>query len=323
MSSDTTVRLLVSVDDFTEVHREQIRLTTADWALVHFIPQDTDEATYRQALAQTDYVIGWPDPDWLHGTPVRVLQIGSAGWDAYADHGLEFLHLSTARGVHSIGVAEHAIAMLFALTRNIPDHVRDMQSRVFRRIVPYGEVTGSHACIVGLGSIGRTLAKRCRALEMHTTGVDIREATSDASVDEYVHIDRLGDALSHADSVFLTLPGGPETHHMFDAKAIAAMKDGAYLFNSARGSLLDEDALADALESGALGGAGLDVAEVEPLPESSRLWDAPNVLITGHCGGFASHMFSRFCDLACRNLEHYYHGEPLENLLDWRTGWVK
>lgn len=317
------IRVLVSVDDFTSDHRAAIERAASDWATVRFIPQSTPPDEYRAALAETDVVVGWPDPSWLPGTPVKLLQIGSAGFDAYAGHDLGFLKLCTARGVHSIGVAEHAIGMLLALVRNIPAHVRDMESRTFRRIFPYCEITGSTACIVGLGSIGRTLAKRCRGLEMETVGVDVREADSDPTVGLYYHLRDIREALARADAVFLTLPGGPGTERMFDAELLAAIKPGALFFNSARGSLVDEDALVAALQSGALAGGGLDVAETEPLPAESLLWDLPNVLITGHCGGFAKHMFTRFCDLACRNLEHYRDGEPLENHLDWETQWVK
>jgi phosphoglycerate dehydrogenase-like enzyme len=315
--------ILVSVDDFTHEHREKIREAASGWAETRFITEDTPEAEYRAALERAEIVIGWPDPTWLPGTPVKFLQIGSAGFDSYVGHALDFLKLCTARGVHSIGVAEHAIAMLLALVRNIPQHVRDMESRTFRRIFPYGEVTGSTACIVGLGSIGRTLAKRCRGLEMKTIGVDVREANSDPTVDLYFHLRDVRDALGQADAVFLTLPGGPGTERMFNADLLAAIKPGALFFNSARGSLVDEDALVGVLKSGALGGAGLDVAATEPLPAGSPLWDLENVFITGHCGGFAEHMFTRFCDLACRNLEHYRCGEPLENNLDWETLWVK
>ncbi len=311
--------ILVAVDDFVDRHRKAILAATSPWARVRFLPEHGDDDLYRQVLAESEIVVGWPDPAWLAGTPVRFLQIGSAGFDAYAGFGSESVRLCTARGVHSIGVAEHSIALMMALMRNIPGHFRDRERRVFRRIPPYGEVTGSVACIVGFGAIGRTLAARCRGLGMVTTAVDLHESLEDPVLDRYFPLPMLRTALGLADVVFLTLPGGEAARHLFDADLLAALKPGACLINGARGSLIDETALVEALREGRLRGAGLDVAEVEPLPPDSLLWELDNVLITGHCGGFATHMFDRFCNLVCDNLTRYHRGEPLKNQIDWST----
>jgi phosphoglycerate dehydrogenase-like enzyme len=127
--------------------------------------------------------------------------------------------------------------------------------------------------------------------------------------------------LAESDHVCITLPYTPETHHLFDAARLAQMKPGAYLYNIARGKIIDEEPLIAALQSGTLAGAGLDVFETEPLPADSPLWRMENVLITPHVSGNTPHYFHRVAALFAANLKRYLHGEPLRNLYDAARGY--
>jgi phosphoglycerate dehydrogenase-like enzyme len=129
--------------------------------------------------------------------------------------------------------------------------------------------------------------------------------------------DRLHDALGEADYVAVTLPGTPETRHLIDADAIAAMKPGAYFANVGRGSVVDEGAIVEALRSRHLSGAALDVFEVEPLPQESPLWELDNVIISPHSTDNLPELTNKLqTDLFCENLRRYLEGEPLANVLD-------
>ena len=178
--------VLVAVDDFTEDHLRRIRKAVEEWALVRQIPQATSPEQYCAEIQAADIVVGWPEPKWLLGSRVQLLQIGSSGWDAYEHAGLENcgIAICSGRGIYSTAVAEHCIAMMLALARRLPVHVRDRQQRVFCRHPPYQEVAGTTACIVGLGSIGMQLAARCKGLGMRVVGVFRGDSQQCPEIDE-------------------------------------------------------------------------------------------------------------------------------------------
>ena len=180
-------QVLVAVDSFSEEQFGRVCQAVKEWAEVERIPQSSSPDEYRQKIRLKDIIVGWPRPEWVVGTNVRLLLIGSSGWDAYQNKGLEEsgILLCSGRGVYTIGVAEHCIAMMFALTRRLQAHFQDKNDRIFRRLPPYQEVTGSTACIVGLGEIGTELARRCACLGMKVLGIvkDVDRAYT--GVDEY------------------------------------------------------------------------------------------------------------------------------------------
>ncbi|HVY76554.1 MAG TPA: NAD(P)-dependent oxidoreductase, partial [Puia sp.] len=163
-------KILIAVDDFSSEHLHAINMAVMDWAEIVRIPQTTEQTVYRKALSDTTICIGWPLPEWIFNTSLKLLQTGSSGWENYQGQGLERksdFSLCTAKGIYTIGVAEHAIAMMFALVRRIPVHVHDKEHRLFRRHLPYApEIAGAVACIVGMGEIGKEIAKRCKGVGM-------------------------------------------------------------------------------------------------------------------------------------------------------------
>jgi phosphoglycerate dehydrogenase-like enzyme len=309
-------KILVAVDDFTEGHLTRIRMGVQQWAVVETLPQSAPVSEYLARLQDKDAIVGWPQPELLHSTPVKLLQIGSSGWDSYEGKGLEScgIMLCTAKGVYSIGVAEHCLAMMFALTRRLQRHVLDKQQKVFCRHPPYGEVTGATACIVGLGQIGLELASRCRGIQMRVIGVAREPSRAYPNIDHVFPLDALELAIHEADHVFMTASGGSANRNLFSRKVLESIRSTAYFYNISRGSIVDEAALCQLLAQGRIAGAGLDVTSTEPLPADSPLWElGDNVLMTGHSAGISANFPNRFCDLAVNNLVHFYRGEPLVN----------
>ncbi len=311
-------RVLVAVDDFSADQIQRITDAVSEWASVTVIPQHCSGRDYRQALEGCIACIGWPDPGWIKGSSLRLLQLGSSGWDAYQHQGLESIPgfaLCSAKGIYTTGLAEHALAMMLALVRRIPVHVHDKDQRRFRRHLPYvPEITGATACIVGLGEAGHALAVRCKGLLMRVTAVVRHAGMEQEHIDRLFDLSELKTAVSAADHVFVLVPGTPENERLFNAAIFAAFRPGAFFYNLARGMVVDEDALYEALAAGRLAGAGLDVTRIEPLPPDSRLWTlGDQVLVTGHSAGLSAGHAERFCRLAIRNLQRFWTGQPLEN----------
>jgi D-2-hydroxyacid dehydrogenase (NADP+) len=310
------LQVLVAVDDFTEPQMERICNAVRGWASVRRIPQSTASKEYQAELQRSQIVVGWPDPQWLPGTGVRLVQIGSSGWDAYESNELRHsgIVICSGRGIYSIGVAEHCVAMMLALARRLPAHIHDKEQKVFRRHSPYAEITGTTACIVGPGSIGMELASRCSGLGMRVIGVARDESKTCSQIEHIFPVRDLKLAVRQSDHVFMTASGNRQNRKLFTREVLEAFSQTTYFYNVSRGSTVDEAALCELLNQGRIAGAGLDVTLIEPLPEDSPLWNfGDNVLITGHSAGLSQGHPERFCALVIRNLDRFHKGEPLEN----------
>jgi len=249
---------------------------------------------------------------------LRFVQSVSAGTDQYdkAAFRARGLRLASAQGVNERAVAEHAMAMILALARQL--HLaRDNQHRGFwrpmigDRTIREDELGGKTLVVVGFGRIGQRLGRLARAFDMHVIGLR-RDATPvpDAA-DEVWPIGRLAEALARADAVALTCPLTPETENLMDARAFAALKPGALLVNAARGKVVDDAALLAALAAGRVTGAGLDVFREEPLPASSPYWSHPAVLVTPHTAGETRRYEDNVVDILLDNLERLWRGETV------------
>ena len=220
---------------------------------------------------------------------LRMIQLFTAGYDRVEANGVPpHIVLANAGECWSPAVAEHAITTMLALYRQLPAAF-DAQRRhawTFGELGPRMRSPRGHALvIVGYGSIGREAAMRARAFGMRVIGVS-RSARRDEHVDEAVPVTALDAALARADVVLIAAPSTPETVGLMNAARFAACRPGAILVNIARGNLVERDALLDALRSGRLAAAALDVMVPEPLAPDDPLWDEPNVLITPHVAGF-------------------------------------
>jgi D-2-hydroxyacid dehydrogenase (NADP+) len=258
---------------------------------------------------------------WIHSTAVGVSQL------MYPELRGSGVILTNPSGILSQPIAEHTMGLMIALARHFPDSVRYQdrarwsQIEVSSQPGPLTELSGQLLLIVGYGSIGREIARRARAFDMRVWGVT-RSGKGDAThIEKILPIAQLEDALPHADYIVLSAPDTQETQKLLGPAQIAKMKPGARLINVGRGSLLDEAALIRALETGALGGAALDVAAAEPLPAESPLWKAPNLFITPHTSGVSDRLWQKETKLLMDLLGRWFDGRDLFNVVDFTRGY--
>jgi phosphoglycerate dehydrogenase-like enzyme len=227
--------------------------------------------------------------------------------------------ITTASGVYSGPLAEFVLMALLAHVKDLDRLRRDKAEKRWRE-AHTETLRGKTLCIVGLGNIGRAVAERVRPFGVRVVGVKRTVREDDAAwdyADELYATRDLHPALQEADYVVVTLPGTPETYRLLNAEAISAMKPGAYFVNAGRGKVVDEGALIEALKSGQLSGAALDVFEEEPLPRESPLWVLENVIVSPHSTDNVPGLTNELqTELFCDNLRRYLNGEPLRNELD-------
>ena len=284
----------------------------------------------RKHVAEVEIALGWFPPALLpEASALRWIQSWAAGADWLFDQAdlsaSPDLTVTTASGVHPKPIAEHVLGLLVMLARRLPQMIaaqraRDWSGEDFDND-SVKELAGSTLVLVGVGAIGQRIARLADALDMKVVGVRHDPSKGAPHVADMKGTDRLHEALGAADLVVVTLPDTDETEDLFDEAAFAAMKPGAFFVNVGRGEVVEQAALVDALHSGHLGGAGLDVFEEEPLPEDSPLWAMENVVITPHVAGLTPHYAERVTTIFVENLERYRRGEALENVADPERGY--
>lgn len=233
--------------------------------------------------------------------------------------------LTNSRAVHGPAIADHAFAMLLALTRDLPVHLAGRAEGTWLRegsgtLTPVA-LAGRTLLVVGLGGIGTEIARRGHGFGMRVIGTRRSDDPGPEFVERVGKPADLPAFLKEADVVAIAAPLTPETEGLIDAEALALMKPGGYLINIARGQIVDQDALVAALRSGHLAGAGLDVTTPEPLPPDHPLWRLPNVVITPHVASRAELTRERGDALFAENLRRFGAGEPLLNVVDKRAGY--
>ena len=313
--------ILVAVDAFNDKHLRRIEEAAEGWAVVERIPQEASRAVYQVALERAKVVIGWPEPELLASSPVAYFQLPSVGYDAYVGKGLANkpgFTLCNARGVMSVAVAEHALALMLALTRRLGEHVRDASQEKWESRGSYDELFEQTACVVGLGDIGTEIARRCQVLGMRVTGVRFTPSKGHQVVEEVFGLGELERAVIRARHVINILPVTKETEGLFSSDVFSAMPRGGYFYNLGRGGTVDEEALIKALHSKHLAGAGLDVFREEPLPEDHPLWQL-NTVITPHVAGRSVREFDRMSELFIENLKNVNGQKPLINAVKLAT----
>ncbi len=291
-----------------EWHVEKLRAALPSLELVAAVPLAAGEGLY----GETEVLVCGSEltPEAVSRMPrLRWVQAYISGVDQIvaALAGRDDVLLTSARGIHGPQMAEMALLHMLYLSRNAQaitlNQLRHAWEKVPQRVLEKRAVG-----IVGVGAVGSAIAHACSALDMAVHGF----SRSGRAVDGFDSVhpgSRLRDLVPSLDFLVLAVPHSSETDKLVDAELLAAMKPTAILVNLARGGVIDETALIDALREGRLGGAGLDVAEHEPLPPQSPLWDLGNVFITPHIAGQSDRYHEQLLPLLEHNLRAYIDGE--------------
>ena len=256
---------------------------------------------------------------------LRWVQLSSAGADR-VDAGLiteAGLTFTTARGLHAVPIAEFALTYMLMFVKGWPRLWRSQMAGEYDRTVVPGELAGKTVGIVGMGTIGAELARRSRALGCRVLGMrrSFTERGPDEVADEAVPPADLDYLLAESDFVVIAAPLTEQTRGLIGAEQLRTIGPRSYLLNVARGELVDEAALIEALRAGTIAGAALDVFEREPLARASPLWELDNVILTPHVTGGVEDYNARATPIFCDNLRRYLAGEPLRNVVDPARGY--
>lgn len=306
---------------FTEI----LRGLTADME-VRFIPYDKEgvpEARSPEVSALFRWWLSVPAGDALirDHPKLRWIHTGSAG----VDHILTPLFLrsnivlTNSSGVHATSIAEWVVTAILAGAKKLPQLLEQQRGHVWQTI-ECDELAGKRAIVLGAGHIAKEIARRLRRFGVSVDAVR-RNAAADPAFDGVHPVRALESLLRDADWFIITAPLTDETRDLVDRRIIAALPRRARIVNVARGEIVDEAALTDALRNGALDGAILDVFREEPLPADNPLWDMPNVMILPHTTWRSPQVKQKQLALFVRNLRRFAAGEAMENVVDPRRGY--
>ena len=312
--------VLFCTDTIRDRYGEEIRLRRPGVEIVALEGSDrVGEADLGRITAAFFSGDAWPERSanflrvCLQSRALQWLHTFSAGIDhpvfrGFVDRGV---HVTTSSGSSASPIAQTVMMYLLALTRDLPGWSRaQAEHRWDQR--PITELDGMTMGIVGMGPIGCEVARLGSAFGMRPIGLR-RTVRGDEPCETWT-LDRLPELARIVDVLVLAVPLTDETRGLVDAETLGALRPGALFVNVARGEVVDEEALIDALRSGHLGGAGLDVFTVEPLPAESPLWSLPNAIITPHSSGTTTRAHERAVEIFLDNLARRESGEPLRNL---------
>lgn len=288
-------------------------------------PQRTpaEEAEWRDLLAEADILFDF-DFGNLEDLPelalrLKWIQATSAGIGQFVKR-MRYAErtewtFTTASGVHARPLAEFALMIMLMFAKDYPYLAAEKQAHHWQRYSAT-ELAGKTLGIIGLGNIGREVARLASVFDLRVIGNRRDPSQAVPHVEQLYSHDRLHDVLRQSDYLVLATPHTTETEGMIGGAELALLPVGAVLVNIARGAVVDETALIAALQSGKLRGAGLDVFAEEPLPPDSLLWEMPNVVISPHSASTADTENQKIVDLFCDNLHRFLGGAPLRNVLN-------
>ncbi|MDE0315261.1 MAG: D-2-hydroxyacid dehydrogenase [Candidatus Poribacteria bacterium] len=314
------MKILIN-SDITSEQQQQIEAVSDAIQIVK--PQSSAETT--REIVDTDIVFGGFNRSLFENAEqLKWVQVWAAGVDGilFSEFVDSDVILTSAKGFVGTHLADQAWALILGLLRGVGRSVRERtwDNKMSIRLATW-ELGERTLGIVGLGGTGLEVARRAQGFEMHVIAVDPEAVEAPTFVHEIWKMDRFDDLLAQSDIVCICAPLTPETEGMFNDAVFQKMQSHALLINVTRGKIVDGEALIRALNDERIGGAGLDVTPVEPLPADSPLWDMPNVIITPHVAGGSPIRMDRTVALFCDNLERFLVGKPLLSVIDKRKGY--
>lgn len=309
-----------------ELPQEQIDKVVA-MAPDHQVLVTRDRDEIAAVIDEIEIAAGsYPRQELAQGASIRWMQQWGAGadWLMRSPEAVEADYILTnASGVHAVPISEHIMAFIYAHARRLCGSVLAKARREWDRPErgDVDEIAEKTMLLIGVGAIGARTARLAAANDMHVIGIRRNPEIPAEGVDEMHGPDALLDLLPQADYVVITAPLTHETKGMIGERELRAMKPTAFIINIGRGGTIQQDALIRALREGWIDGAGLDVFEVEPLPQDSPLWDLDNVILTPHYSGRTPRYHERAMEIFLDNLERYLAGKPMRNVVDKRAGY--
>lgn len=275
-------------------------------------------------IADADAAFGTVPPALLAGAgQLRWIQAPMAGPPA-GWYYPELVHhpvvITNMRGIFNDHLAAHILAFMLAFARGLPTYIPRQLRAEWRPGAPLIHLPEATALLVGVGGIGGETARLLAQFGTRVLAVDPRQDAAPEGVAELHRPEALDALLPAADFVIITAPETPQTQRLFQRERFRRMKPGAILINISRGAIVALDDLAEALQSGQLAGAALDVYETEPLPVDHPLWSLPNVLLTPHVGGEGPYLDDRRLEVLIDNCRRFTAGLPLRNVVD-KANW--
>ncbi|MEM7330526.1 MAG: D-2-hydroxyacid dehydrogenase [Chloroflexota bacterium] len=317
-------RILVLHDDPDSYFKE---LKTTFPQLPIELCRTTDSVMNTVETLQPTIIYSWKSANITHdiqrraimASSVKWVQIGGAGFDHLTPLPEATAVFTNMSGVLADNMAETVLGALLMLNFRFPKAMQQQRQRLWKPYT-FPSVKGKTAVIVGLGQIGQKVAQRCQQFGMTVIGIRNNQ-TPLANVDQLLPPNKLREVLPQADYLCLHVPYTSQTHHMIDAEAFDLLPNHALLINTARGGVVDEDALLNALNTESIAGAYSDVFEQEPLPAKSLLWDAPNHIISPHIADTIDGWEIAYTQFFYKNIRQWLAGKPLLNLVDIHRGY--
>lgn len=322
------------------VHYHSFELWHAPAWIRERLEKDFPEHTFVQLqnydrapeeIPDTDVFIGWslrPEQfiaakklKWIHSPAAAVHQL------MFPELIRSSVLLTNSTGIHGPVVAEHAIAVLLALAKRLPQAMQYQAKKIWSQDQLWQEqprpreVADATVLVVGMGGIGSEFTVRAKALGMKVLAVRENPAKGNGGADAVFSPAQINEVLPQADYVFLCTPVTPATTGLINTERLRRMKPDSYLINVGRGPLIDEPALLDALQNRRIAGAALDVFNEEPLPADSPFWSLDNLLITPHTAAVTERLWERHYRLIVENLKRFIAGKPLLNEVDKTRGY--
>lgn len=308
----------------TEEHKKMLEAAAPNEEFVYANPKDASVELVHSA----DIILGNVPPAKIAGsTKLRWLQLDFAGTNGFTDAGVlpEGCILTNATGAYGLAISEYMLGVLLMMMKKLDRYYVNQKNCEWRDEGFVKSIYESKILVVGMGDIGSDFARKAAALGADVYGVRRHKAEAPEYVKAMYTMDEIDSVIGEMDVVTSSLPGYSETMKVFNKERFAKMKEGAYFINVGRGTAVDTDSLVEALNSGHLGGAALDVTDPEPLPSDHPLWKAKNLVLTPHTSG-QSHLpetFERIVKLTAKNLANYMAGRELVNVVDFETGYRK
>ena len=314
-------KVLVTIP-LTEKHQDELENISSKLSFTY----SSESEVTQKMVKDADILLGNVPPEMLReAKKLKMMQCSSAGVNTFLAPGLlsEDTILCNATGAYGLAISEHMIGALLELIKNLNKYYVNQTKHLWKDEGAVRSIWNSNTLVLGAGDIGSEFARKMNALGSTVIGVRRHPAEAPDYLKAVCSLEESDAYLKRADFVACSLPETKETYRYFTADRLKKMKRSGILINVGRGSLIDSDALNEALRKHVIGGAILDVTDPEPLPSDHPLWDAPNLIITPHISGFyhLNETRERVVRIAEKNLKAYLEGTPLINEVDRKLGY--